>query len=628
MVKGINVNKSLEDYKKTLSSAELKAFNALSKEAQISIMQENYSGKVPSGSLWSGAAHSAAGTTDTTLSIVDSLYNDVKGLGTSSTFGEHLGEITPENIADVFELYNKKYGESLVSAISNEFNISKKDRTQLLAALGEKLNKKLEDIDAPRRIDLTKLNELSNKTLSSWRTCDTGEIDNLFAENLIPVEAEKYLPTPPEYTENLQYNHMKGGFERAFRLPDGTVKAVKYLDGDWSSVTERTVTDPETNEKITTGTERYWETPGKYEEYKYSESGTKVSKYENNICVETKVDQNSPVAVCTTTQYDPKTGELLSKNTKYVSPFHVIDEFYENNKLAKLIDYHSGEDGDVRTDTFYNENGDIKFSRRITTKVGTNSNFSEITLIRDGKTYQFTTSISEPDKNGIIHSECNGKNFQTKFSDDTVSVENLTDGKTTSLDLNKLFKECSDEEKKVFIEKLKSVNGQVLFDIAAEVDDFEHINNSLKINIKNLIFKLLSKNNRTGGSYNRGSNDLFVTENTMEHELGHALDATIPEEKSPLQIGYSFSSNKNEKFQQAFEKELENFEKIAEEKKLERPYATKTSLEFIAESYAMLMTGDSQSDGGLTMLEYFPESFIEAAKHIEWVRTLPDNKRK
>ena len=42
----------------------------------------------------------------------------------------------------------------------------------------------------------------------------------------------------------------------------------------------------------------------------------------------------------------------------------------------------------------------------------------------------------------------------------------------------------------------------------------------------------------------------------------------------------------------------------------------------------MLMTGDSQADGGLTILEYFPESFIEAAKHMEWVRTLPDNKRK
>ena len=627
MVKGINLNNNIEEYKKTLSKAELQAFNALSKEEQISIMKQNYSGKVPSGSLWSGAAHSAAGTTDTTLSIVDSLYNDVKGLGTSSTFGEHLGKITPENIADVFELYNKKYGESLVSAISNEFNISKKDRTQLLAALGEKLNKKLEDIDAPRRIDLTKLNELSNKTLSSWRTCDTGEIDNLFAENLLPVEAEKYLPTPPEYTKDLQINKIGGGFERAFQLPDGTIKAVKYENGNWTAVTERTVTDPETHEKITKGTERYLEEPGKYEEYEYSESGTKVSKYENNICIETKVDQNEPVSFRSTTQYDPKSGEILSKNTTYTSPSRTINEFYENNKLAKLIDYHSGKDGGVRTDTFYNENGDIKFSRRIASKVNTNKNSSEITLFRDGKTYKFTSSVSEPDENGIIHSECNGKHFQTKFSDDTVSVKNLTDGKTTSLALNKLFKECTDEEKKVFIEKLKSVNGQVLFDIAAEVDDIEHSNKSLYINTRNLIFKLISENHRIGGAYSAFTNDIFVTENTLEHELGHALDATISEYKLPLQIA-RFSSNKNEKFQQAFEKELENFEKIAEEKNIDKPYATKTSLEFIAESYAMLMTGDSQADGGLTILEYFPESFIEAAKHMEWVRTLPDNRRK
>ena len=235
--------------------------------------------------------------------------------------------------------------------------------------------------------------------------------------------------------------------------------------------------------------------------------------------------------------------------------------------------------------------------------------------------------MSEPDENGIIHSECNGKHFQTKFSDDTVSVKNLTDGKTTSLALNKLFKECTDEEKKVFIEKLKSVNGQVLFDIAAEVDDIEHSNKSLYINTRNLIFKLISENHRIGGAYSAFTNDIFVTENTLEHELGHALDATISEYKLPLQIA-RFSSNKNEKFQQAFEKELENFEKIAEEKNIDKPYATKTSLEFIAESYAMLMTGDSQADGGLTILEYFPESFIEAAKHMEWVRTLPDNKRK
>ena len=627
MVKGINLNKNIEEYKKTLSKAELQAFNALSREEQISIMKANYSGKVPSGSLWSGSAHSAAGTTDTTLSIVDSLYNDVKGLGTSSTFGEHLGKITPENIADVFELYNKKYGESLVSAISNEFNISKKDRTQLLAALGEKLNKKLEDIDAPRRIDLTKLNELSNKTLSSWRTCDTGEIDNLFAENLIPVEAEKYLPTPSEYTKAMQHNSNGGDFTRCFQFPDGTAKMVKYTDGNWTSRTLRRITDPKTHGEIRQERESYLNEPGKYEEHEHSESGTKVSKYENNICIETKVIQKEPVSFRSTTQYDPKSGEILSKNTTYSSPSRTINEFYENNKLIKLIDYSSGEDGGVRTDTFYNENGDIKFSRRIASKVNTNKNSSEITLFRDGKPYKFTSSVSEPDENGIIHSEFNGKNFQTKFSDDTVTVENLTDGKTTSLDLNKLFKECSDEEKKVFIEKLKSVNGQVLFDIAAEVDDIEHSNKSLYINTRNLIFKLFSENHRIGGAYSAFTNDIFVTENTLEHELGHALDATISEDKLPLQIA-RFSSNKNEKFQQAFEKELENFEKIAEEKNIDKPYATKTSLEFIAESYAMLMTGDSQADGGLTILEYFPESFIEAAKHMEWVRTLPDNKRK
>ena len=627
MVKGINLNKNIEEYKKTLSKAELQAFNALSREEQISIMKANYSGKVPSGSLWSGSAHSAAGTTDTTLSIVDSLYNDVKGLGTSSTFGEHLGKITPENIADVFELYNKKYGESLVSAISNEFNISKKDRTQLLAALGEKLNKKLEDIDAPRRIDLTKLNELSNKTLSSWRTCDTGEIDNLFAENLIPVEAEKYLPTPSEYTKAMQHNSNGGDFTRCFQFPDGTAKMVKYTDGNWTSRTLRRITDPKTHGEIRQERESYLNEPGKYEEHEHSESGTKVSKYENNICIETKVIQKEPVSFRSTTQYDPKSGEILSKNTTYSSPSRTINEFYENNKLIKLIDYSSGEDGGVRTDTFYNENGDIKFSRRIASKVNTNQNSSEITLFRDGKAYKFTSSVSEPDENGIIHSECNGKHFQTKFSDDTVTVENLTDGKTTSLDLNKLFKECTDEEKKEFIEKLKSVNGQVLFDIAAEVDDIEHSNKSLYINTRNLIFKVFSENHRIGGAYSAFTNDIFVTENTLEHELGHALDATISEDKLPLQIA-RFSSNKNEKFQQAFEKELENFEKIAEEKNIDKPYATKTSLEFIAESYAMLMTGDSQADGGLTMLEYFPESFIEAAKHIEWVRTLPANKRK
>lgn len=627
MVKGINLNNNIEEYKKTLSKAELQAFNALSKEEQISIMKANYSGKVPSGSLWNGAAHSTAGTTDTTLSIVDSLYNDVKGLGTSSTFGENLGKITPENIADVFELYNKKYGESLVSAISNEFNISKKDRTQLLAALGEKLNKKLEDIDAPRRIDLTRLNELSNKTLSSWRTCDTGEIDNLFAENLIPVEAEKYLPTPSEYTKTMQHNSNGGDFTRSFQFPDGTAKMVKYTDGNWTSRTLRRITDPKTHGEIRQERESYLNEPGKYEEHEHSESGTKVSKYENNICIETKVIQKEPVSFRSTTQYDPKSGEILSKNTTYTSPTRTINEFYENNKLIKLIDYSSGEDGGVRTDTFYNENGDIKFSRRIASKVNTNQNSSEITLFHNGKTYQFTSSVSEPDENGIIRSEFNGKNFQTKFSDDTVTVENLTDGKTTSLDLNKLFKECTDEEKKAFIEKLKSVNGQVLFDIAAEVDDIEHSNKSLYINTRNLIFKLFSENHRIGGAYRAFTNDIFVTENTLEHELGHALDATISEDKLPLQIA-RFSSNKNEKFQQSFEKELENFEKIAEEKKLEKPYATKTSREFFAESYAMLMTGDSQADGGLTMLEYFPESFIEAAKHIEWVRTLPDNKRK
>ena len=626
MVKGINVNKSLEDYKKTLSSAELKAFNALSKEAQISIMQENYSGKVPTGSLWNGTIHTGTTVTDTPMSIVDAIYNDVKGLGTSSTFAENLDKITPENILDVFELYNKKYGETLVSAISNEFNIKTKDRAQLLNALGEKLNKKLEDIDAPRRIDLTKLNELSNKTLSSWRTCDTGEIDNLFAENLLPVEAEKYLPTPPEYTKDLQINKIGGGFERAFQLPDGTIKAVKYENGNWTAVTERTVTDPETHEKITKGTERYLEEPGKYEEYEYSESGTKVSKYENNICIETKVDQNEPVSFRSTTQYDPKSGEILSKNTTYTSPSRTINEFYENNKLAKLIDYYSGKDGGVRIDTFYNENGDIKFSRRIASKVNTNKNSSEITLFRDGKPYKFTSSVSEPDENGIIHSEFNGKKFQTKFSEDNISVENLTDKKTTSLDLNKLFKDCTDEEKKAFIEKLKSFNGQILFDIASELDDIKHKDKSLYISAKNLIYKVLFINGRTEGAYSKMTNELFATENTMIHELGHALDNTSTKSNPLMNLVFGLTSAKNKNFKQTFETELENFESTAEEKNLEKPYAATVPDEFLAESYDMLMTGDCSS--GLTVLEYFPESFIESAKHIEWVRSLPDNLRK
>lgn len=626
MVKGINVNKSLEDYKKTLSSAELKAFNALSKEVQISIMQENYSGKVPTGSLWNGTIHTGTAVTDTPMIIVDAIYNDVKGLGTSATFAENLDKITPVNILDVFELYSKKYGETLVSAISNEFNIKTKDRAQLLNALGEKLNKKLEEIDGKRRIDLSELNSLSGKILSSWRTCNTNEIDKLFAKNIIPIKAEKLLPTPQDYIQTAQVNHGEDGYERSFKFADGTIKSVKYINGKWSSITEKTVIDSATNEKITSGTERFLDESGSYEEYQHSRTKNTISRYENNKLVETKIKQEEPENLSTTTTYDPKSGEILSRQISYGNTTHTINEFYENNKLIKSIEYSSGENGGVRTDTFYNENGEARASRKLSKKINTNRNSSEITIIHDGKTYTYTSSTSEPDENGIIHSEFNGKKFQTKFSEDNISVENLTDKKTTSLDLNKLFKDCTDVEKKAFIEKLKSFNGQVLFDIASELDDIKHKDKSLYISAKNLIYKVLFINGRTEGAYSKMTNELFATENTMIHELGHALDNTSTKSNPLMNLVFGLTSAKNKNFKQAFEKELENFESTAEEKNLEKPYAATVPDEFLAESYDMLMTGDCSS--GLTVLEYFPESFIESAKHIEWVRSLPDNLRK
>lgn len=169
--------------------------------------------------------------------------------------------------------------------------------------------------------------------------------------------------------------------------------------------------------------------------------------------------------------------------------------------------------------------------------------------------------------------------------------------------------------------------GEVLADIAVELDS------NIK-NVKgNLLENLICSIRKFDGIYHSLEDEIAlktISKEVLVHELGHAIDYNG-------RILNTSSIENNQDFETSYKKEMKNYlaqggkryqdsETYIDEKGNESStYATQDSGEMFAECYTLLMLGENKSKEIIT--KFFPETLKIVEKHIEHIRSLPQNVR-
>ena len=246
-------------------------------------------------------------------------------------------------------------------------------------------------------------------------------------------------------------------------------------------------------------------------------------------------------------------------------------------------------------------------------------NTKRILSLAQSKGYKSNLSI----KNSQIKNQYyTGGLYDIEFSGLDVTVKNQSTGKTHKLNLYLLLDNMSDKEIVNFLLYIQKQPGEVLEDLAIEMDDILSPTGRDMHVRDNQAFV-------AGGYYSPSSDSMVTSSGSLVHELGHAVDYSG-------KINTSSTAN-NKKFMATFKKELENYKKAGnvqfnydDEKTWksgdEYNYCTANERELFAESYKLAMTGNCRSKNVIT--KYFPETFKLALEIIKETRQKSDLERR
>ena len=125
-------------------------------------------------------------------SLVQKIYDDIDGMGTSSSLDDHLEEIPAESITDVLKKYKKDKGETLAQAISSESGSWGSTRNNYLKIIRDKLAERGDQVGVDSKSFISAFNkELENMDLSWMSGEDSSALDkviNSYMEKLAKPE--------------------------------------------------------------------------------------------------------------------------------------------------------------------------------------------------------------------------------------------------------------------------------------------------------------------------------------------------------------------------------------------------------------------------------------------------------
>ena len=308
----------------------------------------------------------------------------------------------------------------------------------------------------------------------------------------------------------------------------------------------------------------------------------------------------------------------------------------------------------------FRDNGDIKrilanaFRNNTVSSTTTTPSSSQINVIGDGdisdayqnwqKEQKETLELAEKSgykrhlkiedsqvKNAKLN--YNGDVYSIEFNDFNVTIHNKTKDRTITLNLSNLLNGMERKEKVKFMKNIQKLPGEVLEDLAIEVD---RINSSQGQDMHTVS----SNPEFTAGGYYAGMQDEITTgSQSLVHELGHAVDY---QGVGNLDGKNNYSRvEKNQNFKRAFEIGLERFKKAGfkrydynnkntwssplEVLSQRSNYCTSNVRELWAELYQALTTGTCKSMN--TIIEFFPEAIEEGKKILNEIRAESETAR-
>lgn len=132
------------------------------------------------------------------ISTIQTLHNDISGLGTTSAIKEHLQNIPKEKISEVLMRYENEYKTTLIQDIANEFGSRGKTREGLLNIIRDKIYefKKPFSPSNANKFKNTFDAEVKNIDMTWMLTAGTKKLDKIVNEHI----KQPYFKDP-EYIE-------------------------------------------------------------------------------------------------------------------------------------------------------------------------------------------------------------------------------------------------------------------------------------------------------------------------------------------------------------------------------------------------------------------------------------------
>ena len=212
-----------------------------------------------------------------------------------------------------------------------------------------------------------------------------------------------------------------------------------------------------------------------------------------------------------------------------------------------------------------------------------------------------------------------GDEYFVKFDGFNVTIRNKTKNYVKTFNFSNLLVDMPDKEKIKFMKYIQTLPGEVLENIAVELDNLQSSAGQNMHTHSNQDFV-------AAGYYTPREDKIVTNPDALVHELGHAVD-------------YRGSNNNlstvsnNKEFKATFQRELQNYIKAGNKQYdyndrttwTRDNYPTANERELFAESYNLMMTGKSRYKK--LILTYFPETFKLAQQIYQQIRTDEDLNR-
>lgn len=348
------------------------------------------------------------------------------------------------------------------------------------------------------------------------------------------------------------------------------------------------------------------------------EESTKFSKNGNNYETKKSVDYRTNTISKSTEKLVDGSSELISeiRIVKDKKGKKIYTEYTTKSDIDGVLNIkHIMPDGSERilsSATVDPKTGLKTIKQNLTSLDGTKT----VTLFTEDAKGNRNLSYKITDKNGkvlldnnkkfeVINenkfvSTSNGNKFEMTFSDKDVNIKNLQDGKISKID----FKNLIDGNKNDAIELIKKLSGEELLALKENVN---------KLKVEKYVI--------TGGCYECETKNVLSNNNfdTLLHELGHAKDHTLKNEKNNIRNGKISYGNKN--IVKSFEEEKKLFIKnFPQTQRKQIWYFLSDGLnEIVAESNMLInyhANGNGISARARVLQQYFPKTIALIAQEL------------